>query len=286
MLHHSHFQPDTARIGEWLACLWQGPAPADLVIRQWLYLPGEPRSMIMVWDGGAAAEAFVERAFGGFGQIETHRVTDATPGMALAVARDLDGFDAWMTERGASRAEIDRQIDLRRRGRDAPSQAAAAEAGAAWAAGGEQMVRFASDAWLALMNRILGELVAAAGSELDGQAVRICEIATGAPADLADPARGDGSLAWHIVIDGPSAHARKGELADADFGAAFDYQAIQTLARWVYKDDPDDQAAVAKAREVIETSGKFTAIGSRPQLSPRLGRLLSDLHNGLARLTA
>jgi hypothetical protein len=135
MLHHSRFQPDPERIGEWLACLWQGPAPADLVIRQWLYLPGEPRSMIMVWDGGAEAEAFVERAFGGFGRIETQVVTDATPGMAFAIARDLEAFDAWMTERGASRAEIDRQIDLRRRGKLAPSQEAAAAAGKAWAAG-------------------------------------------------------------------------------------------------------------------------------------------------------
>jgi len=135
MLHHSTFRPDPARIGEWLACLWQGPAPADLVIRQWLYLPGEPRGMIMMWEGGQEAEAFVERAFGGFGEIETHAVTDATPGMAHAIARDLEAFDAWMTERGAPRAEIDRQLDLRRRGKLAASQEAAAAEGKAWAAG-------------------------------------------------------------------------------------------------------------------------------------------------------
>jgi hypothetical protein len=135
MLHHSRFEPDPARIGEWLACLWQGPAPADLVIRQWLYLPGEPRSMIMIWDGGPEAETFVERAFGGFGRLETHAVTDATPGMAHAIARDLPAFEQWMRDRGASSDEVARQCDLRRRGRDAASQKAAAAEGRAWAAG-------------------------------------------------------------------------------------------------------------------------------------------------------
>ena len=135
MLHHSMFEPDQSRIGAWLACLWQGPAPAELVIRGWYYLPGEPRRIVMVWDGGPDAEAYVTRAFGGFGKIETHTVTDATQGLALAIARDLDGFGAWMRERGSPEDEIARQVDLRRRGRDAASQAEAAERGAAWQAG-------------------------------------------------------------------------------------------------------------------------------------------------------
>jgi hypothetical protein len=135
MLHHSLFHPDQSRIGEWLACLWQGPSPADLVIRHWLYLPGEPRGMVMLWEGGADAEAFVARAFGGFGTIETQVVTDATPGMALAIARDLDGFEQWMNARGATPEDTARAIDLRRRGMLAPDQAAAAVEGKAMAAG-------------------------------------------------------------------------------------------------------------------------------------------------------
>jgi hypothetical protein len=134
-LHHSHFQPDPARIGEWLACLWQGPAPADLVIRQWLYLEGEPRGMIMLWDGGEAAEAYVARAFGGFGALTTQVVSDATPGMVHAIARDLDAFGDWMRGRGAPAEEVARQVDLRRRGKTAASQDAALAQGRAWAAG-------------------------------------------------------------------------------------------------------------------------------------------------------
>ncbi len=135
MLHHSTFHPDSERIGEWLACLWQGPAPADLVVRQWLYLPGEPRAMVMIWEGGSLAEAFVERAFGGFGRIETHLVTDATPGMVHAIARDLTQFEHWMRERGASESEVARQVDLRRRGKAASDLVAAAAEGRAWASG-------------------------------------------------------------------------------------------------------------------------------------------------------
>jgi hypothetical protein len=135
MVHHSIFEPDQARIGEWLACLWQGPAPADLIIRGWYYLPGEPRRIVMVWDGGEDAEAYVTRAFDAFGKMQTHTVTDATQGLALAIARDLDGFDAWMRARGAPEAEIARQVDLRRRGKLAASQDAAAVAGKAWSAG-------------------------------------------------------------------------------------------------------------------------------------------------------
>jgi hypothetical protein len=133
MLHHSVFHPDFDRVGEWLACLWQGPAPADLVVRQWLYLPGEPRGMVMLWEGGADAEAYVERAFGGYGRIETHVVTDATPGMVHAIARDLSGFEQWMRDRGAPAEEVARQVDLRRRGKAAPDQTAAAAEGRAWA---------------------------------------------------------------------------------------------------------------------------------------------------------
>jgi hypothetical protein len=132
VLHHSVFAPDRVRTGEWIASLWQGPAPADLIIRHWLYLPGQPPRMVMVWDGDAESEAFVERVFGGFGKIETHVVTDATAGMAYAVARDLGAFGDWMTMRGAAAEEVARQVDLRRRGRDAPDQTTAEAEGRAW----------------------------------------------------------------------------------------------------------------------------------------------------------
>jgi hypothetical protein len=133
-LHHSHFQPDLDRVGEWIACLWQGAVPADLVVRQWLYLPGAPRGMIMLWEGEAAGEAYVERAFGPFGALDTQVVSDATLGLAAAINRDLAGFERWLRDRGASAQEVARQVDLRARGKAAPTQAAAAAEGRAWTA--------------------------------------------------------------------------------------------------------------------------------------------------------
>jgi hypothetical protein len=132
MLHVSRFRPDQTRTAEFLACLWQGPVPESLKLREWLYVEGTPRSMVLVWEGDEAAGAYIEQAFGGFGDLTTETVTDATPGLGACLARDLDGFGAWLAARGEPPVEVDRQLDVRRRGLHASSQAAAAEAGRAW----------------------------------------------------------------------------------------------------------------------------------------------------------
>ena len=135
MIYHTTFVIDPKLVNEWLACLWQGPAPADLKVREWLTLAGEPRMAILIWEGGEEALAFVERAYGGFGQVVTRAATSST-GMASAIARDLDGYERMMKERKTDPVELARQVDLRRRGMEAPDQAAAREAARAWAAEG------------------------------------------------------------------------------------------------------------------------------------------------------
>jgi hypothetical protein len=136
-LHLSHFapDPDPARVGAFLACLWQGPVPDDLVLHRWLYLEGEPRSMALLWEGGDDAGAWVDRSFGSFGTLSTTAVTDATGGLAACLERDLDAFGAWLRARGSSDAEVDRALDVRRRGLHAATQHEAAAAGRGWAAG-------------------------------------------------------------------------------------------------------------------------------------------------------
>ena len=99
----SRFTPDQSRFAEFLACLWQGPVPASLVLSKWLYLPGEPRQMLLVWDGDDATRAYIERAFGGFGTLDTQTVTDATPGLAAALDRDLDAFGRHLERAGHRR---------------------------------------------------------------------------------------------------------------------------------------------------------------------------------------
>jgi hypothetical protein len=133
MLHVSRFRPDPTRVAEFLACLWQGPVPESLKLREWLYIEGEPRSMFLVWEGDEAAGAYVEQAFAGFGGLTTEIVTDATPGLAACLDRDLDAFGAWLAARDTPPDEITRQLDVRRRGLHAASQATAADAGRAWA---------------------------------------------------------------------------------------------------------------------------------------------------------
>lgn len=135
MLYHTTFVIDPERVNEWLACLWQGPAPADLKVHDWMSLAGEPRMAILIWEGGDEALAFVERAYGGFGKVETRAATPST-GMASAIARDLDGYERMMKERNADPVEIARQVDLRRRGMEAPDQASAIAAARAWAVEG------------------------------------------------------------------------------------------------------------------------------------------------------
>lgn len=134
MVRLSHFQPDVGRTGEFLALLWQGQVPKSLILHKWLYLESSPRTILLLWEGDDAAQAYVERVFGGSGVLNTQSVTDATEGLALCFDRDLDGFGRWLTERGATETEIERQLDVRRRGRDAPTPELAISAGRAWMA--------------------------------------------------------------------------------------------------------------------------------------------------------
>ena len=133
-MYATRFTPDQSRSAEFLACLWQGPVPESLELSKWLYLPGEPRQMLILWDGDDDARAYIERAFGGFGTLDTETVTDATPGLAAAFARDLDAFGRHLQTTGSSPDAIATALDVRRRGMEASSQEDAAAAGRAWAA--------------------------------------------------------------------------------------------------------------------------------------------------------
>lgn len=128
----SYFTVQPHRYDEWIACLWEGPAPDDLTIHTYLHLPGEPRRMLVLWDGDEAA---MERLFGDFGTFVTEEAFDATEGLRACVARDLERFATLLRTRGASEADVERQIDLRRRGLEAPSRDAALAAAAAWSRG-------------------------------------------------------------------------------------------------------------------------------------------------------
>jgi hypothetical protein len=130
------FRPDPARSPEFLAALWQGPRPAHLTLHRWLYLEGEPREMVLLWEGDDDARAWIERSFGEFGVLTSEPVTDSTPGLAACLDLDLDGFGDWLRGRGTDEEEISRQLDVRRRGLESATREEALAAGRAWAGGG------------------------------------------------------------------------------------------------------------------------------------------------------
>jgi hypothetical protein len=132
LLYLTRVAPDVTRTGEFLAGLWQGPVPASLTLHKWLYVEGAPRSMLLLWEGDDDARQYVERVFGGVNTLTTEALSDATEGLALCFARDLEGFGAWLADRDVPADEISRQLDVRRRGRDAATPEAAAAAGRTW----------------------------------------------------------------------------------------------------------------------------------------------------------
>jgi hypothetical protein len=134
-MYVTRFTMDQQRSAEFIACLWQGPVPGDLVLHEWLYLQGEPRAILLIWEGDRPAEEYVQRAFGSFGTLETEEVSNATPGLSTCLQRDLEGFGAFLRDfQGASDEAVAAQLDLRRRGLEAATLEEAAAAGRAWQA--------------------------------------------------------------------------------------------------------------------------------------------------------
>ncbi|HJS09767.1 hypothetical protein [Sphingopyxis sp.] len=134
MIFHTTFRIDLDRAHEWLACLWQGSAPASIVVREWITLKDvKPHTAVLIWEGDEEAKTFVDRVFGSFGELEHIEVTSSS-GMASAFARDVEGYESMMNGRGGDPAETARQVDLRRRAIAAPSPDAAIEAARAWKA--------------------------------------------------------------------------------------------------------------------------------------------------------
>lgn len=136
MLYLYRFRPDPSRTAEFLASLWQGPVPADFRLHRWLYVEGEPREMVLIWEGEDPGRQWVEQCFGSFGELTAEPVTDSTPGLAACLDRDLDAFGQWLRQRGSGEEEVARQLDVRRRGLQARSHEEAVQAGRRWA--GEQ----------------------------------------------------------------------------------------------------------------------------------------------------
>ncbi|MGE0881478.1 MAG: hypothetical protein AB7L13_24635 [Acidimicrobiia bacterium] len=135
MLFVSRFSIAAPRYAEWLACLWQGPAPRGITLRSYFHLGGEPKRMVVIWDAADdAAAAEMTALFAEFGEFTSDAASDTTSGLAACLARDLDAFAAVLRSRGTDEAIVQRDIDLRRRGFEAPSRQAAIDEAHRWEA--------------------------------------------------------------------------------------------------------------------------------------------------------
>lgn len=129
MMYFTRFEPDQTRSAEWIACMWQRKAPADLVVHQWIYLRGEPFAMALLWEGGDETARYIADVFTGFGKAETTPAADGTEGMLAAFARDLVAWERWYRARGATDEQVAQQVELRKRAIAAPDQDAARRIG-------------------------------------------------------------------------------------------------------------------------------------------------------------
>jgi hypothetical protein len=132
MIYVSTFVPDPEHQAEFFAALWHGQRPDTLVLHEWLSLPTDPARFMLIWEGDIDAMQWVERCFGGFGDLHTDLGTGLTDGLAACLARDLNGFEQSLLAKGLNQVDIDRAVDLRRRAMQADSQDAALEAARAW----------------------------------------------------------------------------------------------------------------------------------------------------------
>jgi len=133
-MYVSSFTPNPAHGAELLACLWQGPVPPSLQLTTWLYMPGEPRRILFIWDGDDDAVAFVEGVLSPFGELTTDLATDATGLLASALARDLDACRTWLSNSGTPPDAVEQQVEIRRLGLESASRDEAIAAAQAWAA--------------------------------------------------------------------------------------------------------------------------------------------------------
>src|ERR1700722_6921994 len=108
----SRFRPDPERFPEFLASLWQGPVPDDFRLHRWLYVDGDPREMVLLWEGEESAREWVRMAFGSFGSLDTEGVTDSTAGLAACVERDLEAFGEWLRGRGTGGGGMANQLEV------------------------------------------------------------------------------------------------------------------------------------------------------------------------------
>jgi hypothetical protein len=135
MLFVSIFTSDRERDPELWAVIWNAKAPSTLTLHA-AYNLGDDRRLF-IWEGESAADLTYMDRFNQVGRLETAPAFDRTAGWNFAFRQDLEGFRAHVGSRAGAAGRpanqrSERGIELRRRGRDAPTIEAAKRAARAW----------------------------------------------------------------------------------------------------------------------------------------------------------
>ena len=131
MLFVSILTSDRSRDPELWATIWQGESPPNVKIIGAYNLANNKR--VFIWEGESAADLQFMDRFNHIGLLETYPAFDRTAGWQLAFAKDLDTFEQQLLERaGRYREQVERGIELRRRGMNAPNRYAACAEARRW----------------------------------------------------------------------------------------------------------------------------------------------------------
>jgi len=114
VLYVGLFRMDRSKDLEFWAVLWQGqPPPADFELVAAYNLLTDLR--VIVFRAETLATIRWLDRLNLVGHFEAHPTLDQTAGYRTAFARDLAGFDAFLSARNTPRATIDGMVDFRRR---------------------------------------------------------------------------------------------------------------------------------------------------------------------------
>lgn len=131
MLFVSILTSDRSRDPELWATIWQGASPPNIKIIGAYNLANNRR--VLIWEGESAADLQFMDKFNQVGVLDTYPAFDRTVGWQQAFAKDLDAFAKSMLERaGPHREQVERMIELRRRGMSAPNPYAARAEARKW----------------------------------------------------------------------------------------------------------------------------------------------------------
>ena len=138
MLFVSIFTSDRARDPELWATIWQGDPPPSINLVGGYNLGNDKR--VYIWEGETTADLQFMDRFNEVGVLETSPAFDRTNGWRMAFAKDIEGFQDFYER--SNRPNMERALDLRRRGLNAPTREAARAEALRWQ---EEQARTSND---------------------------------------------------------------------------------------------------------------------------------------------